>query len=159
MNTKGCPRKRVTGMEQKYRPVIKIQIHYVFTAVLRYIIIPIICSFRNKKREYLKEKFNELETNSRKRHIRDFYRGMNEFKKVYQPRTNLVKDENGNLLADSDSILGRWKKFIYHLLNVNYINNVTWREMHTTEPFRPEIYFLLMLKLLFKAENVQITIY
>jgi hypothetical protein len=26
---------------------------------------------------------------------------MNEFRKGYQPRTNLVKDENGDLLADS----------------------------------------------------------
>jgi hypothetical protein len=30
---------------------------------------------------------------------------MNFFKKGYQPRTNLVKDEKGDLLADSHSIL------------------------------------------------------
>jgi hypothetical protein len=33
--------------------------------------------------------------------IRDLYRGINEFKKGYQPRRNLVKDENGDLLADT----------------------------------------------------------
>jgi hypothetical protein len=27
----------------------------------------------------------------------------------YTPRTNMVKDENGDLLADSHSILNRWK--------------------------------------------------
>jgi hypothetical protein len=43
-------------------------------------------TFRNKKREYLKGKVNELETNNKNRNIRDLYRGINEFKKRYQPR-------------------------------------------------------------------------
>jgi hypothetical protein len=38
-------------------------------------------TFRNKKREHLKGKINELETNNKK--IRDLYRGINEFKKGY----------------------------------------------------------------------------
>jgi len=29
------------------------------------------------------------------------YRGINEFKKGYQPRTNIVKDEKGDMFADS----------------------------------------------------------
>jgi hypothetical protein len=33
---------------------------------------------------------------------RDLYRGINEFKGRYQPRNNLVTDENGDLLADSN---------------------------------------------------------
>jgi hypothetical protein len=37
------------------------------------------------------------------------YRGINVFKKGYQPRSNLVKDENGDLLADSHDISNRWK--------------------------------------------------
>jgi hypothetical protein len=36
--------------------------------------------FRNKKREYLEGKINELETNNKK-NIVDFYRGTKEFKK------------------------------------------------------------------------------
>jgi RNA polymerase-interacting CarD/CdnL/TRCF family regulator len=56
--------------------------------------------FRNKKREYLKEKINECELHSKSKNIRDLYRGMTEFKKSYQPKTNLVKDERGNLLTD-----------------------------------------------------------
>jgi hypothetical protein len=36
--------------------------------------------FRNKKREYLKGKINELATNSKDKNIRDMYRGINEFK-------------------------------------------------------------------------------
>jgi hypothetical protein len=64
-------------------------------------------TFRTKKREYLKNKINELETNSKNKNIRDLYRSINEFKKGYQPRTNMVKAENGDLLADSHSILNR----------------------------------------------------
>jgi hypothetical protein len=50
---------------------------------------------RNKKRENLKDKINELESNSKNNNITDLYRGINKFKKRYQPRTNLVKDEGG----------------------------------------------------------------
>jgi hypothetical protein len=54
--------------------------------------------FRNKKREYLKDKINKLESNSRNKNIGDLYRSINEFKKGYQPRTNLVNDKRGDLL-------------------------------------------------------------
>jgi hypothetical protein len=67
--------------------------------------------FRNEKREYLKYKLNELATNSKNKNIRYLYRGINEFKRDYQPRNNLVKDENDNLLADSHNILNRWKNY------------------------------------------------
>jgi hypothetical protein len=33
--------------------------------------------FRNKKREYLKDKINELATNSKNKNIRGLYRGIN----------------------------------------------------------------------------------
>jgi hypothetical protein len=62
-------------------------------------------NFRTKKREYLKNKINELETHSKNKNIRDLYRGINEFKKGYQPTTNMVKEENGYLLGHSHSIL------------------------------------------------------
>jgi hypothetical protein len=35
--------------------------------------------FRNKKREYLKDKINELATNSKNKNLRDLYRGINGF--------------------------------------------------------------------------------
>jgi hypothetical protein len=63
--------------------------------------------FRNEKREHLKGKINELETNNKNKNIRDLYRGINEFKKGYQPRINIIKYENGNLLADPQNILNR----------------------------------------------------
>jgi hypothetical protein len=42
--------------------------------------------FRNKKREYLKDKIDVLGTNGRNKNIRDLYRGIDYLKKVYQPR-------------------------------------------------------------------------
>jgi hypothetical protein len=47
--------------------------------------------FGNKERECLKDKINELESDRKNKNIRDLYRGINEFKKGYQPRTILVK--------------------------------------------------------------------
>jgi hypothetical protein len=47
--------------------------------------------------------------NSKNKNIRELFIGINEFMKGYQPRSNLVKDENGDLLADSDNILNRLK--------------------------------------------------
>jgi hypothetical protein len=75
--------------------------------------------FRNKKREYLKGKINELATNSKNKNTRDLYRGINEFNRGYQPRNNLVKNENGDLLADSHNTLNRQKNYFSQLLNVH----------------------------------------
>jgi hypothetical protein len=55
---------------------------------------------RNTKNAYMKAKIEELETNSKLKNVRDLYRGINDFKKGYQPRTNIVKDEQGDLGVD-----------------------------------------------------------
>jgi hypothetical protein len=49
---------------------------------------------------------------------RDLYRGVTELKKGYQPRSNLVKDERGELLADSHKIVNRWMNYFCQLLSV-----------------------------------------
>jgi hypothetical protein len=67
--------------------------------------------FKNKERECLKDKINELATNS-----------------------NLVKDENGDLLADSHNILNSWKNYFSQLLNVHNVSDVRQIEVHTAEP-------------------------
>jgi hypothetical protein len=67
--------------------------------------------FRNKKRVCLKGKINELAMKSKSKKIRDLHRGINEFKMGHQPRSNLVNDENGDLLADSLNILNGWKNY------------------------------------------------
>jgi hypothetical protein len=60
-------------------------------------------------------KFKELDTNSKNKNMRDIYRGINQFKKGCQLRTNLVKDENGDLLGDSQNILKIWKNYLCQL--------------------------------------------
>jgi hypothetical protein len=37
--------------------------------------------FRNKERDYLKDKINKLESNSKNKNIRELYKGISEFKK------------------------------------------------------------------------------
>jgi hypothetical protein len=105
-----------------------------------------------KKRKYLKDKinpfcpndstrnrqlFNELPKNSKNKNIRDLYRGINEFKKGYQPRNNLAKEENGDLLEDSHNILNRLKNYFSQLLNVHNVSDVRQIEVHTAEPLVP----------------------
>jgi hypothetical protein len=86
----------------------------------------------------LGDKINELESNSKNKNIRDLYRGINEFKKGYQPRTNLVRNSRGSLLADLYKILYMWKNYFCRLLNVHGAVGVRQTEMHTAEPFMPE---------------------
>jgi hypothetical protein len=91
--------------------------------------------FRSKEGEYLKDKINELKPNSKNKNIIDLYRGINEFKKGYQPRTNLVKDKRGNLV-DPQKIFSRCKNYFCQLLNVQ--GGVSHTEIHTAEPFVTE---------------------
>jgi hypothetical protein len=44
--------------------------------------------------------------------------GINYFKKGYQPENNIAKDEKGDLLTASHSILARWRNHFSELLNV-----------------------------------------
>jgi hypothetical protein len=62
--------------------------------------------FRNKK-EFLKAKIDELETNSKTENIRDLYRGISDFKKGYQPTINMIRDEKIDLVIDCHRILAR----------------------------------------------------
>jgi hypothetical protein len=66
------------------------------------------------------------------------YRGINEFKKGYQPRINIIKDENGNLIADPQNILNRWKNFFNQVLNIHGVHDVRQMDIHTAEPLVPE---------------------
>jgi len=44
--------------------------------------------FRNKKKEYLKAKIDDRQTNSKIKNIRGVCRAISDFKKGYQPRIN-----------------------------------------------------------------------
>jgi hypothetical protein len=87
----------------------------------------------------LKGKINEFETNNKNKNIRHLYRGINEFKKGYQPRINIIKNENGNLLADPQNVLNRWKVFFNQVLNIHGVHDVRQMDIHTAEPLVPDI--------------------
>ena len=59
-------------------------------------------------------------------------------KKGYQPRTRVVKDEKRDLVADSHSIIGRWRNYFSQKLNVHGVSDVRQAEIHTAEPLVPE---------------------
>ena len=54
----------------------------------------------NRRAEYLKDKINGLKINKNRR---DTYKGNNGLKAGYRPRKNLLTDEKGYLLTDSQS--------------------------------------------------------
>jgi len=58
------------------------------------------------------------------------YRGINDFKKGYQPRSIIVKDDKGELIADPHSIMVRWRNYFTQLFNVYEDNDV--RQAETT---------------------------
>jgi hypothetical protein len=95
----------------------------------------------------LKDKINELESSSKSKNTRDLYREINEFKKSYQPMTNLLTDERDDLLADYYKILNRWKNYFCQLLNIDGAGGVRQTEMHIAEPFVSPVHLRLGLLL------------
>jgi hypothetical protein len=76
--------------------------------------------FRNKMREYLKDKIDELATNSKNKNTRDLYRGINEFKRVREPPTvNLALANHSSV----NTYPRRWNSWIYSLLLGKPYNN------------------------------------
>ena len=49
-----------------------------------------------------------------------------------------MKDGKGDLVADSHSILARWRNCFSQILNVHGVNDVRQTEIHTAEPLVPE---------------------
>ena len=63
------------------------------------------------------------------------YRDTCDFKKGYQPRTNIY---NGDLVTDSHIILAKWRNHFSQHLNVHGVNYFRQTETHTAEPLVPE---------------------
>jgi hypothetical protein len=56
----------------------------------------------------------------------------------YQPRSNLVKDDNGDLLENSHNILNERKNYFSQLLNVHRVSVAGQIEIHTAELLVPD---------------------
>jgi len=99
--------------------------------------------FRSTKKEYLKQKLIYLKLTVRlKKKVRDLYRSISDFKKGYQPRTNIVQDDKGDVVTGSHSIFTRWRNCISQLFKVHGVSDVRQTEIHTAEPLVPEPRFL-----------------
>jgi hypothetical protein len=59
-------------------------------------------------------------------------------RKVTNTVFSIIKDENGNLLADPQNVLNRWKDFFNQVLNVCGVHDVEQMDIHTAEPLVPE---------------------
>ena len=66
------------------------------------------------------------------------YRGINDFKKGYQPRCDIVMGEKGDLVADSRSIVVRWRNYFSLLFNVHGVKDVGQVEIPTADPLVAE---------------------
>ena len=91
-----------------------------------------------EKKEYLNVKIDELEIYKKVKNMRNLYRGVSDYKKSYQTRTNTVKDKKGDLVANSNSIVAGWRDYFSELLNVHGVNDGRQTEIHTAEPLVPE---------------------
>ena len=60
------------------------------------------------------------------------------FKMVYQARTNIVRNEKGDLVKDCHNILSRWKKQSSQLFSEHRNSDVRQTEIHTAEPLVSE---------------------
>jgi len=88
--------------------------------------------FRDKEKEYLNAKIEELKNNCKIKNTGDLFRSINDFKKCYQPRTIVVMDEKYDLVVDSWSIVRM--NYFSQVLFVHGVSNVTQTEIHTSEP-------------------------
>jgi len=66
--------------------------------------------------------------------MRDIYKEINGFEKGYRYSNDLVKDKNGDLLADYHNIQNRCKNYSCHTLNPHEVNDVIQAEIRETEP-------------------------
>jgi len=57
--------------------------------------------------------------------------------KCYQPRTNIVQDEKGDLVIACHSILVRWMNHFSQLFNVHGVSDVRRTEIHTAGQLVP----------------------
>jgi hypothetical protein len=59
-------------------------------------------------------------------------------RKLTKPTINIIKEENGNLFADSHNILNRLQNLLNRVLNIHWVHDLRQMEIHTAEPLVPE---------------------
>ena len=77
-------------------------------------------------------------SNSKSKNNRDLYRGISDFKKGYQHKTNILNEEKDRLFTESHCILARWGKHFSQLLNIRGFTDVMQIEVQRAEPLVSE---------------------
>jgi hypothetical protein len=62
-------------------------------------------------------KIKKIEEMNENNGDRIFYQCVNRMKKGFQPKLNLCKDKEGNIISEEEKILYRWAEYFEELLN------------------------------------------
>jgi hypothetical protein len=82
----------------------------------------------------LKAKIDELETNGVIKKIGVLYWGINDVKKGYKSRRNIVRDEKSDFVTDFHSILDRWRNRFSQLFNA-IVSVILGRHKYTQQNY------------------------
>lgn len=72
---------------------------------------------KKKKREYLRRQVEDLQQMKNRNETRYFYQRVNHLKNGYQPKLNLCKNKEGEILSEEKEIMDRWTEYFRELLN------------------------------------------
>ena len=72
---------------------------------------------RKKKKEMMLNKIEGIDKFSLEKSNRKLYKELNWFRKGFQPRLNLCKDKEGELLIEEKDMLQRWTDYFKEILN------------------------------------------
>ena len=66
---------------------------------------------RQDKQAFLERKCKEVESHSSTNHSRDLFKAVKEITGKRTPKLNVVKDDDGKMLTESDQIKQRWQQY------------------------------------------------
>ena len=97
---------------------------------------------RKDKKDYLIKKCQKIEGSQKNNRTREMYDEIKDLTKSFQPHLGVVKDENGNILTESEKITERWKRYCEEMYSNNHsTDNVQLCEKETEqeEPMLPPL--------------------
>lgn len=87
---------------------------------------------RRKKRLFMKQEMNRIESLRGQNETRKFYQAVRVMGKGFQPRTNICKDRDGNALLEEEKILNRWAEYFEELSNGDGAGYSRWEPKYQT---------------------------
>ncbi|XP_037930779.1 uncharacterized protein LOC119665622 [Teleopsis dalmanni] len=92
------------------------------------------CLFRRKKRDQERREREEIEVCRNRNDARKFYQKVNRLTQGFKPGASTCKDENGNLVTDTQNVLKVWKEHFSKLLSGDDNINSAIEEMPSVSP-------------------------